>query len=110
MAVPMRRELARTRRGALTANLTLGFLMAWEASLAVGELASRVPIRHAASPIGRAVLAGAVAAGALFVGPLLARRVLHRWPSPDGPGSPPYRLWCVRLAGLLLGLVAALTA
>ncbi|THJ46804.1 hypothetical protein E9536_39305 [Burkholderia sp. LS-044] len=106
----MRRELTRTRRGALTANLTLGFLMAWEASLAVGVLASHVPIRHAASPIGRAVLAGALTAGTLFAGPPLARRLLHRWPPPGELGIPPYRLWCVRLAGLLLGLVAALTA
>lgn len=106
----MRRELARTRRGALTVNVTLGFLTAWEASLAVEELASRVPIHHAASPIARAVCASALAAGVLFVGPPLARRLLHRWPALDELGSPPDRLWCVRLAGLLLGLVAALAA
>jgi len=108
MAVQMRRALTQTCRGALTANLTLGFLMSWEASLAVAELVSHVPIRHAASPAGRAVLAGALAAGALFAGPLLVRRVLHRWPPPGGLDRPPYRLWCVRLAGLLLGLVAPL--
>ncbi|MPV71153.1 hypothetical protein [Burkholderia sp. BE17] len=91
-------------------NLALGFLMAWEASLAVGALAFHVPIGQAASPAGRAVLAGALAAGALFAGPPLARRALHRWPPPGGLDEPPYRLWCVRVAGLLLGLVAALAS
>lgn len=69
-----------------------------------------VPPGHAASPIGRVTLAGAVAAGALFAGPSLARCALRRWPEPGEPGTPPYRLWCARLAGLLLGLMAALAA
>lgn len=98
------------RRGSLAANLTLGVFIAWEASLAVEELVPHVPPGHAASPIGRAALAGAVAAGALFAGPSLARCALRRWPEPGEPGTPPYLLWCARLAGLLLGLMAALAA